>query len=428
MRLGADGAVLYANAAARAWLERYGGLPVAVEQRLRGPAGEERFELVLAPSVYEVHVARQDDASVDVYVTDVTRAHAVARFPDRNPHPVLRVSSEGVLLYANVASARVIDALGVRVGAPVGQGFWTQVHAAAASGAPLEVGAGTRVYELLCVHVPELEAYNLYGTDVTAARALEAAREAFIRSERLAALGRMVAGLAHELNTPIGVALTAATVVEDHVAEVRGALEGQSLSRSRLQKCLDGTAESAAIVVRGAQRAAELVRRFKGIAADQVSEQARAVPLRDHLREILAAVAPMLRKERIDAHAEGDEVVVTTYPSALAQIVDNFVTNASAHAYPDGAGGALRFRVQALAQGGAALVIEDDGLGMDAETLRSAYEPFFTTRRGRGGTGLGLHIVHNLVVGPLGGTIRTESTPGQGTRTVITLPTRPPDP
>jgi signal transduction histidine kinase len=428
VRIGPDGVAAYANAAGRRWLDAYGGgaVPSEVTPLLEGLAYGERAMVRLGASVYALRRYEGADGAVDLYVLDVTREDVVGRFPDRNPNPVLRLSYDGVLRYANAASDRLVAACAIRVGELVPSTLLRSVADAAQTGQPLEVQAGgARVYEVLCVAVEELAAFNLYGTDVTADRELDAARDTVVRSERMAALGRMVVGVAHELNTPLGVILTASTMLEEGQTAVQDAFTRAALGRGQLERFLVESNEAARVITRAVQRAAELVRRFKGVAADQVTEQARVVVLRDHLRDVVGAMAPYTRQERMSVTVDGDDVALRTYPSAFTQIVDNVLVNASVHAYlPDTPVEARRLRFHAVAApgGGALLTVEDDGVGMDTETLARACEPFFTTRRGRGGTGLGLHIVHNLVVGPLGGQLELSSAPGRGTRLLIRLP------
>ena len=427
VRIGPDGVAAYANAAGRRWLDAHGGgaVPSEVTSLLEGLADGERAMVRLGASVYALRRYEGAEGAIDLYVLDVTREDVVARFPDRNPNPVLRLSYDGVLRYANAASDRLVTACALRVGEVVPSTLLRSVTDAAQTGQPLEVQAGARMYEVLCVSVEELAAFNLYGTDVTADRELDAARDTIVRSERMAALGRMVVGVAHELNTPLGVILTASTMLEDGQAAVRDAFTRAALGRGQLERFLVESDEAARIITRAVQRAAELVRRFKGVAADQVTEQARVVVLRDHVRDVVGAMAPYTRQERMSVTVDGDDVALRTYPSAFTQIVDNVLVNAATHAYlPDTPVEARRLRFHAVAApgGGALLTVEDDGVGMDTETLARACEPFFTTRRGRGGTGLGLHIVHNLVVGPLGGQLELSSSPGRGTRLLIRLP------
>jgi signal transduction histidine kinase len=177
------------------------------------------------------------------------------------------------------------------------------------------------------------------------------------------------------------------------------------------------------------RRAAGLIGNFKQIAVDQASEARREVSLGPYVREVVASLGPMYR--RTPHHVNVDvinDAVVTTYVGAISQVCTNLVQNALVHAFPDEVSGQITLTVDRHDDGGALLLCRDDGAGMEATVLRRIYEPFFTTQRGRGGSGLGMHIVHNLVTDLLGGSIDVESSQGQGTTVTIHLPAVPEPP
>ncbi|WP_374601440.1 PAS domain S-box protein [Niveibacterium sp.] len=255
---------------------------------------------------------------------------------------------------------------------------------------------------------------------------LQTAQTHLVQNEKLAALGRLVAGIAHELNTPIGNCLMVATTLEDHRHELNSALES-GLRRSTLSEFLTDLADGNDTLLRNLQRAADLVSSFKQIAVDQIGARRRVFDLREIAREIEVTLAPTFRKagctfaNEIPAGLEFD-----SYPGALGQVITNLTTNAITHGFETHTGGRIKISAEVEGEQHVKLVFEDDGQGILAENLPRIFDPFFTTKLGRGGTGLGLNIVYTIVTGVLGGAIRVESTTGEGTRFILTLPRRAP--
>ena len=256
----------------------------------------------------------------------------------------------------------------------------------------------------------------------TALDTLEQARDRLVQSEKMAALGQLVAGVAHEINTPIGVALTASTHLDERTQEFRKAFTENRMKRSDLQAYVDLAGDSASLLYYNLQRAAQLIQSFKQVAVDRASEQHRSFELRSYLEQLIASLAPEVRKAGHSLTmvcAEG--IQLTSYPGALAQVLSNFVANAIAHGYDQGAAGSIALTAT---QDGAnvALTVSDKGRGIAPEDLPRIYDPFFTTKRGEGGSGLGLHIVFNIVTETLRGRIACQSTPGVGTSFTATIP------
>ncbi|MGQ0466475.1 MAG: trifunctional serine/threonine-protein kinase/ATP-binding protein/sensor histidine kinase [Sporichthyaceae bacterium] len=241
-----------------------------------------------------------------------------------------------------------------------------------------------------------------------------------VESEKLAALGSLVAGVAHEVNTPVGVAVTAASHLADRTREFTAAYGTAPLRRSTLIEWLSTVAESSELIHANLSRATALVGSFKQVAVDQSSEACRRFEIGPYLHDVVASLRPNLRRAEVEVHIEcAPELHLVSYPGALAQVVTNLVLNALAHAFDDR--GRIDIRV-ASEPDGVALSFCDDGRGIAPDVLPRIFEPFFTTARGQGGSGLGLHVVHNLVTQRLGGTISVRSTPGQGTRFALTIP------
>ncbi|CAO3443815.1 hypothetical protein [Azospirillum argentinense] len=263
---------------------------------------------------------------------------------------------------------------------------------------------------------------------------LREAQEAMVRAEKLASLGALVAGVAHEINTPVGIAVSCASHLSDATAGLRRRAQSGELSKADFSRYLATATDTSALILTNCERAAKLIASFKQVAVDRASAERRAVNLNRYIQETLVSLEPKLRQGRHTISVScPDGLVVDSYPGALSQILTNLVMNSVTHAFVDaqgteGQGGALSVTVDEPEPGTVRLVYTDDGRGIPADHLPRIFDPFFTTRRGEGGSGLGLHIVHNLAVGALKGTIAVNSAPGQGTRFVLTFPKiTPPD-
>jgi signal transduction histidine kinase len=250
---------------------------------------------------------------------------------------------------------------------------------------------------------------------------LKQAEAQLIQTEKMAALGGLVAGIAHEINTPIGIGVTAASFLVEKTAHFTNSFHNGTMKRSELEKFLDMAQQSSQMTLTNLNRAAELIQSFKQIAVDQSSESKRVFNLKDYLEEILLQLRPKLKETRHQVEIQGDRhLKLNSYPGVFSQIVTNLVMNSLIHAYESVDQGHITLDFW---QRRDQVTIEyaDDGKGIPVEHLSKIFEPFFTTKRGQGGSGLGLHIVYNLVTRKLGGTIQCESKPGFGTRFVIRL-------
>jgi ligand-binding sensor domain-containing protein/signal transduction histidine kinase len=251
---------------------------------------------------------------------------------------------------------------------------------------------------------------------------LQQAQKQLVESEKMAALGSLVAGVAHEINTPLGVGVTAASHLEIETQRLMRKLDSNTLARSDLDAFQRIAADSAQLILRNLQRADKLVKSFKQVAVDQSSEQRRRIDLRTYLDEILTSLHPAIKKTRhvVEVECPAD-LEFETYPGAIYQIMVNLVMNSLIHGFEGMDQGHIRI---AAARRGDDLVLEytDDGRGMLEDVRRRVFEPFFTTRRGQGGSGLGLHICYNLTTQVLRGTIGVESAPGRGVTFVIRFP------
>lgn len=243
-----------------------------------------------------------------------------------------------------------------------------------------------------------------------------------VLSEKLAALGELVAGVAHEINTPVGVALSAGSTLAEKNQILADLFARGEMKRSDLTAHIEDLREGMEMVLVNLNRASELIRSFKMVAADQVSEARRFFNVRKYIDEILLSLRPKLKKTRHRVKVLCDDNLdIEGYPGAFSQILANLIINSLTHAFDADQEGEICIEV-CRHNGSMQLLFSDNGKGMESEVLTRIFEPFFTTARGQGSTGLGLHIVFNIVTRTLGGEIRCESAPGQGTKFEVTIP------
>jgi ligand-binding sensor domain-containing protein/signal transduction histidine kinase len=244
--------------------------------------------------------------------------------------------------------------------------------------------------------------------------------------EKLASLGSLVAGVAHELNTPIGNSLLMASTLHEKTEQLAQRFEQSTLRRSDLAGWIDASREASGLIVRSLHNAAELVNSFKQVSVDQSSAQRRRFDLAQACNEIAAT---MMNRVRRDGHTLELQVpagiVLDAYPGSLGQVLINFVNNALLHAF-DGPGGRMVLAASTPEPGRVRIEFSDNGRGIAPDHVARIFDPFFTTRMGQGGTGLGLNIAWNLVTTLLGGAIRVDSTPGHGTTFILDLPLQAP--
>ena len=243
-----------------------------------------------------------------------------------------------------------------------------------------------------------------------------------VQSEKMVALGNLVAGVAHEINTPMGVSVTAASYLAQKTKEFRDLYQSDQMKRSDLEKYLNVNDETCQVILVNLDRSANLVKSFKQVAVDQSSEIKRSFKVKEYIDEVLLSLKPNLKKTKlqIDINCD-DDLDIDSYPGALSQIITNLVMNSITHAYAENAEGKITF---AITQKDQKLTFSyaDDGSGITIANKAKIFDPFFTTKRAKGGTGLGLHIVYNIVTQALGGTIECESEPGQGATFIIVFP------
>lgn len=280
----------------------------------------------------------------------------------------------------------------------------------------LEQRVETRTHQLAAANDQLKEALSV----------LENTKDELVQSEKLSSLGALVAGVAHELNTPIGNALLVASAMEDEFREFKESV-GSGLTRTALNQYVDKAYDGTQILLSNLHRSAGLIAGFKQIAADQTSEQRRMFLLDETIDEVVQVMSPTLRRTPHQLEADVPKgIQLDSYPGPLSRIIINLINNALLHAFTDEKPGQMRIDARELSDHTVEIRFSDDGAGMDSETMHRVFDPFFTTKLGKGGNGLGMHIVYISVTQLLGGKIGVSSTPGTGTTWRITLPKKAP--
>jgi PAS domain S-box-containing protein len=251
---------------------------------------------------------------------------------------------------------------------------------------------------------------------------LKEAQEHLIQSERMAALGGLVAGVAHEINTPVGIGFTASSYLRTTTQKFQLKVKEGGLSVEDLDTYLESVNSSTNLIINNLDRAGELVKSFKSVAVDQTSQEKRTFNLKDYINEILLSLHPKLKRTKHTVKVQcPDKFKLDNFPGALSQIITNLVENSMIYGFEGIESGDITISV-AVANDIVSLSYSDNGVGMKKKTVKQLYEPFFTTKRNQGGSGLGMHIVFNLVTHKLKGTIECHSAKGKGTRFDITFP------
>jgi PAS domain S-box-containing protein len=266
----------------------------------------------------------------------------------------------------------------------------------------------------------QLEQAN--GNLSEALQTLELARDSLVQSEKLASLGALVAGVAHEINTPVGNGLIVASALDERVRDFAVAM-GQPMQRSRLELFVNETQTAVDLLVRSLTRAATLVTSFKQVAVDQTSSQRRTFELAELVDEVVLTISPTTRRAQCKVEVQIAPLpVLDSFPGPLVQVLTNLINNALVHGFADGRTGCITISAVPASASQIEITVQDDGAGIAPKHIKRIFDPFFTTRMGQGGSGLGLHIVHNIVTGVLGGRIDVHSGRGQGARFVMVVP------
>jgi PAS domain S-box-containing protein len=251
---------------------------------------------------------------------------------------------------------------------------------------------------------------------------LKKTQNQLIQSEKMASLGGLVAGVAHEINTPLGISVTASSFLERKTKEIKELFDLNRLKRSDFKKFIEIGMESASSILANLNRAAELIQSFKQVAVDQTVEEKRVFGLKHYIDEVFISLRPRYKRtlHQISVNCP-ENIELNSYPGVFMQVLTNLVMNSLLHGFDKIEQGQISIEITDNIQ---TVTIEyrDNGKGMTDEQLAKIYDPFFTTRRGQGGTGLGMHIVYNLVTQSLSGEIECHSRLGEYTVFTITIP------
>ncbi len=251
---------------------------------------------------------------------------------------------------------------------------------------------------------------------------LQSSQKQLVESEKMASLGQLVAGIAHEINTPVGIGVTASSHLKKTTSKIKSLLEKNEMTRSALEEYFEEATEISNIILQHLNRTSDLVKSFKQVSADQTSRDKRKFDVKEYLGDIILSLRPKLKRTSIVTQINcPDSIILDSYPGAFAQIITNLIINSLIHGYDDGENGIISIDVTNTGDQ-VQIILRDNGKGIPRENLGKIFDPFYTTKRGSGGTGLGLHIVYNLVSQSMKGTITCESVEGEGAGFIIKLP------
>lgn len=251
---------------------------------------------------------------------------------------------------------------------------------------------------------------------------LKDTQEQLIQSEKFAALGELVAGVAHEINTPLGIGITLATFVEDKHQRIAKLFENGQLSKNELKEYNDAVSEALGVMVSSLNRSAEIISSFKNVAGEQSALELRHFKVRDYFEDVLQNLKPRLKKTPHEVVLLCDpELVIFHYPGAFSHLLTNFIVNSLVHGFTEETPGHMTIEFSKK-ENSCQLVYSDDGAGISSQHLTHIFDPFYTTKKGQGSTGLGLHIVHNIVTQNLNGKISLVTSEGHGVRFTIDFP------
>ena len=410
-------------------VERFGAALVETHEHAQAlKAGEERMRAILAASPFPIVITRVSDGSVLFF-----NPQAETLFDARGEWLTLTRDGRFFIdpadadrLALRIAEHGAVQDLELRMRTAAGRPFWATLSAVEIRDAD-EPAILVAVSDITPRKLSEQEREAAKQRAERALAELRDTQENLIQAEKMASLGALVAGVAHEVNTPVGIALTGITHLADSTRQIARRVEDGTLRRSDFTNHLGMAAEACGLIETNLNRAVDLIQSFKQTAVDQTSEERRSVDLKGYLEDVLTSLHPRLKQTRHRVLVDCPEgIVLDSYPGALFQVLTNLTMNAVTHAYPDGRAGTLSVTVTRPAAGEVELRFSDDGCGIPPAHRSRVFDPFFTTKRGKGGSGLGLHIVYNIVTTRLRGAIRVESEEGRGTSFILRFPTEVP--
>lgn len=251
---------------------------------------------------------------------------------------------------------------------------------------------------------------------------LTLAQDQLVQSEKMASLGSLVAGISHEINTPVGIGVTAVTYLIDCISVLKKEIDQKTLTQTKMGNFINDATDSCALLTSNLNRASELIQSFKGIAVDQTSEVVRDVEVVSYLKEVITSLQPKLKRIKHTINIDSEEdLTLNCRAGGLSQIFTNLILNSVIHAFDDTEEAIMTFSFHTDTNN-FYMTYQDNGSGLDEKSLELLFEPFFTTKRGQGGSGLGTHILYNIVTQSFKGEINAESTPGEGLKYKIIFP------
>ena len=254
---------------------------------------------------------------------------------------------------------------------------------------------------------------------------LNTAQEQLVETEKMAALGGLVAGVAHEINTPIGISITSSSFLNDELAKLKEQHNASDLTEEDFLHYIEVSSQSTDIITSNLKRAATLISSFKQIAVDQSSEEHRKFNLRIYLDEIVISLTPKIKTINVNIDCS-DKIELNSYPGVFSQIITNLILNSKIHGFENHEDGEINIQVTEISESSGAKAVQldyrDNGVGMSEEVKQKVFEPFFTTKRDSGGSGIGMSLVYNLITQKLGGQLSVESQPGQGVHFTMVIP------
>ncbi|NUB14596.1 PAS domain S-box protein [Azospirillum brasilense] len=413
-----------------AGVERFAGVMTTLRRQTAAlQASEGRLNAILLSSPFPIVIARRGDGRI--LFSNASAAELLeitgSALLERTVPDFMEVAADWEVFADGVFRPGRRPDVETRLRTAEGRPFWGVLSAMAMD----HDGVESLFVALHDISARKYAEKALVAAKEKAERALHDLRRtqrSLVQAEKLASLGALVAGVAHEINTPVGVGVTAASHLCEQARQFKAGLADGQLRRRDLEEFVDRVEEGGSIILGNLERACTLVQSFKQVAVDQTSEVRRPFELRGYLDGVLGSLAPQMKGtgHRVTLDCP-DGLLMDSYPGALSQVVSNLVINALLHAFRPDMPGTIAITVRADGPASASatsvvLDIADDGRGIPPDHIERIFEPFFTTRRAEGGSGLGLHIVYNIVTGTLGGRIAVASQPGAGCRFTIHLP------
>jgi signal transduction histidine kinase len=251
---------------------------------------------------------------------------------------------------------------------------------------------------------------------------LKSAQTELLQKEKMASLGGLVAGIAHEINTPLGICVTGVSHLQEEFKIVKESMATNTLTENKLLDFFEDVEEILTILSTNTQRGASLVNSFKQVAVDQTSNEVRTINLHQYISEVILSLKPNLKRTAIKIEVLCEQTLsINVDAGAISQILSNLILNSVKHGFDDGVEGNILIEAY-IKNNNIVLRYRDDGNGIDDKELEKLFEPFYTTKRGSGGSGLGTHLVYNLVTGSLNGKITVKSKLGKGLAYLIKFP------